>query len=185
VLRTALALALACYPLLVYFLLDRLAYGYLIIAFGGLLMLRILLMPGLDRTPTALGLCAVAVFCAIALLDQALTLLKLYPLLLNLGAAAYASYTLSHPPSAIERLSVLLGMQIQGPAVVYTRRLTMVWTGFFLLNAAVAAYTALLAPMSTWAWYNGLVSYVLIALLIALEYPVRLWYRKRHEAGPT
>ena len=66
-----------------------------------------------------------------------------------------------------------------GPAVV-AACLTAVWVGFFLLNAAAAAYTALLASTGVWALYNGGLIYVIIALLIGVEYPVRIAYRKRH-----
>ena len=88
-----------------------------------------------------------------------------------------------HPPSAIERISRLQGMQVEGPAVRYTRGLTMVWVMFFVLNGIAAAYTAVAATTGIWMWYNGLVSYLLIGTLIVAEYPVRVLYRKRHRPG--
>lgn len=182
-LRILLALILACYPLLVYFLLENIDSTYLIAAFGILVALRLLLIPGISKALVSGGLLVLASFCVVALLDAQLRLLKLYPVLVNLGIASYAIYTLSHPPSAIERLSRGMGMQVEGPAVVYTRRLTMVWVAFFLINATIAAYTALFAATSLWAWYNGLISYVLIGMLIAGEYPVRLAYQKRHQSN--
>ena len=135
---------------------------------------------GCPRLFQALGLAGVVAFCAVALADEQLTVLKCYPVIINLGAAGYFWYTLVNPPSAIARLSRAIGMQVEGPAVPYTHRLTAVWVVFFLVSAAVAAYTALFGSMGVWAWYNGLVSYLLIGLLILGEYPVRLIYRRRH-----
>ena len=181
--RIVLAVAIACYPLMMYWLLEHVTNAALVGLFGLLIVLRLLLIPKLSRTALSLGLVALLGFCTIALFDAQLSALKLYPVLINLAAAGWASYTLIHPPSAIERLSRSMGMTIEGPAIPYTRRLTGVWLGFFIINAAIAAYTALAAPVSTWALYNGLISYVLIGLLLLGEYPVRRAYQRRHGAG--
>lgn len=178
--RLFLALALACYPFVVYLLLDNVAYPYLVVVFGAVAALRLLFLKHLSSWAVVGGMLCLLVFCVFAFMDPQLTVLKLYPTLINIGAAAYCIYTLIYPPSAIQRLSQLIGMQVDGPAVPYTRRLTMVWTGFFLISAGIATYTALAASTGTWAWYNGLVSYLLIGLLIAGEYPIRLMYQKRH-----
>jgi uncharacterized membrane protein len=180
VVRIPLALALACYPLLMYFLLDNVAHPYLIGAFGLLVGIRFILIPHLSKPALTGGLLALLLYCGLAVLDPQLSILKLYPMLMNLGIAVYAIYTLVYPPSAIERLSRMMGMQVEGPAIVYTRRLTMVWVAFFVANAGISGYTAIAAPTSTWAWYNGLISYALVGLLIVGEYPVRILYQKRH-----
>ena len=165
-----------------YFLLGNVAHSYLIAAFGLLVGLRLMLIPRLSKLVVASSLVVLFLYCGAALLDPQLDILKLYPVLMNVGVAAYAIYTLVYPPSAIERLSRTIGMQIEGPAIVYTRRLTMIWVAFFIVNASISAYTALAAPISTWAWYNGLISYGLMGLLIIGEYPVRILYQKRHHS---
>ncbi len=55
----------------------------------------------------------------------------------------------------------------------YTRRVTQVWCGFFVLNGGLALCTALWASDAGWALYNGLVAYVLMGLLFAGEWLVR------------
>ncbi len=167
---------------MVFLLLDNLAPGYLVLIFAVLAGLRLAFIKLESRAVLIAALVGLGLFCALALFDTQLTVLKLYPTLINLGAAIFCIYTLLYPPSVIERISQLVGLQVDGPAVPYTRRLTMVWTGFFVINAGIAAYTALLASTSVWAWYNGLISYLLIGLMFAVEYPVRLLYRKRHRA---
>jgi uncharacterized membrane protein len=57
--------------------------------------------------------------------------------------------------------------------VIYTRKVTWAWCGFFALNGTAALVTALWASERIWALYNGLVAYVLIGLLFAGEWLVR------------
>ena len=73
----------------------------------------------------------------------------------------------------------------RGPAlppfvVVYTRRVTQAWCLFFLCNGGIALATALWAPEAIWSLYTGIISYVLMGLLFAGEYLVRIRVRKRH-----
>jgi uncharacterized membrane protein len=168
------------YPFAVYFMLGRTDPVLLVITFAALCILRLLAVKNLTLNQRTAGIGLLVIFCSIAAFDAELRMLKLYPVAVNAGAAGFCLYTLLNPPSAIERLSRMLGMQIEGPAKPYTRRLTMVWAVFFVSSALAAAYTALFTSTAIWALYNGLISYLLIGLLIVAEYPVRLAYRKRH-----
>lgn len=150
---------------------------------GLLFLLRLTLFTELSARHHLMGGAGIVLFCAAAYVDPGIQVLKMYPVLINSAIACYGIYTLIRPPSAIERLSRAMGMTIEGPALPYTRKLTMVWVGFFIINVGIASYTALATPTSVWAFYNGLLSYVLIGLLIALEYPVRLRYQKRHSVA--
>jgi len=58
-------------------------------------------------------------------------------------------------------------------AVRYTRQVTRVWVAFFAFNASVATGLALLAPLSWWTLYTGLIAYLLMGLLFAGEWLVR------------
>ena len=51
-------------------------------------------------------------------------------------------------------------------AVVYTRRVTQVWCGFFVVNGLIAVATALWASTAVWTLYNGLLSYVAMGVLM-------------------
>lgn len=179
-LRALLAFALACYPFAVYFLLESVHSGLLIALLGALLCIRLCLVSGIGRGYLSLGIGAALGFCVLAYLDPHLRVLKLYPVAINALALVFCLYSLLNPPSAIERLSNSLGIDVDGPAVPYTRRLTMVWAAFFVISGSIAAYTALASSTGVWALYNGAISYALIGLLIAIEYPVRLRYRKHH-----
>ncbi len=179
VLRICLGLLIAAYPLAIYFLIDAIDPLVWVCSLGILFVLRLLSVK-LTLPQLSVALIAILIFCVAAAFDPQLTVLKLYPVIINLTLASYGIYTVVHPPSAIEKFSHWVGMTVEGPAIPYTRRLTLVWVVFFVVNAAVAAYTALWAATEVWAIYNGFISYLLVGLLIILEYPVRLLYRRRH-----
>ncbi|MDN4502129.1 hypothetical protein QX776_06930 [Alteromonadaceae bacterium BrNp21-10] len=55
----------------------------------------------------------------------------------------------------------------------YTRKVTIVWSVFFLVNGLIAAYTTFFCDLETWTFYNGFVSYCLMAILGASEWIIR------------
>ena len=73
-----------------------------------------------------------------------------------------------------------MGVEIPPPAVPYMRRLTMIWTVFFALNACIAAWLAWQGSLAEWTLYNGCISYLLIGLLVVVEYLYRPIYKRRH-----
>ncbi len=66
--------------------------------------------------------------------------------------------------------------------LAYTRRVTQVWCGFFVVNGAIALFTALYASAALWSLYNGFLAYLFMGLLFAGEYFVR-WQVKRRYHG--
>jgi len=103
--------------------------------------------------------------------------LRLTPVLINLGCFTLFAYTLYKPPSMIERFARLIDKNLPEEAVAYTRTVTGVWCAFFIANAGISFYTAAFASMETWMLYNGCIAYLLVALLFAVEYIVRLRVR--------
>ena len=55
----------------------------------------------------------------------------------------------------------------------YTRQVTWVWVGYFIVNAGIASALALWAPLSWWTLYTGLIAYLLMGLLFAGEWLIR------------
>ena len=62
--------------------------------------------------------------------------------------------------------------ELSEQAIAYTRKVTMVWVCFFLINGSISLYTLELSR-EVWVLYNGLISYVLMALIFAIEWVVR------------
>lgn len=100
-------------------------------------------------------------------------LLRLYPAAVSLGMLALFGRSLVHPPTVVERIARLSEPDLAQAGVRYTRRITLVWCCFFVLNGAAATYTALYTSRETWVLYNGLVSYLLMGTLFLGERLIR------------
>jgi len=108
---------------------------------------------------------------------------RLYPVIVNSGMLAYFGWTLAKPPSAVERLARLTDPNLAAHAVIYTRRVTIVWCVFFLTNASIALYTTLRSTIEIWTLYNGVIAYVAMGLLFFAEYIVRRLVIRRYESS--
>ncbi|CAN7146097.1 hypothetical protein [Rhizobacter sp. LjRoot28] len=170
------------YPFLVYAGITRLQPQWLALLLGSLALVRALVARTVFWSAAAAGAVLLAALSAVG---NALLPLKLYPVLVNAVFLIVFAVSLSHPPSAIERLARLAEPDLPASGVAYTRRVTQVWCGFFVFNGAVALWSALWASNEVWALYNGLVSYLLMGLLFAGEWLVRRRVRARAEAGVT
>ena len=102
---------------------------------------------------------------------------------MNLTMLLAFGLTLLRPPSMIERFARIAEPDLDSHGVQYTRRVTWVWMGFFVLNGSVALWTALHGSLMLWGLYNGAVSYVLAGTLFLGEYIVRKIVRSRREAA--
>lgn len=60
--------------------------------------------------------------------------------------------------------------------------MTVVWCAFFLVNGSAATALAVWAPRSWWAAYCGVISYLLVGTLFAVEYLIRKRRFGRNEA---
>ena len=95
------------------------------------------------------------------------------PALVSLGLLMGFGSTLR--PGAtpmVERFARLVQPDLSPAEIAYCRSVTVVWCGFFVLNAAAAA-TLAYWDREWWALYTGLVAYVLMGLLATVEYVVR------------
>lgn len=168
---------LALYPLLVYFSLDRIGPG----SFGLLLMLlvagRVLLGP---RTLQQIifGL-VVLVYCLLVAWFNSPLLLRLYPVVVSFLIAAGFLYSLRAEQPLLERVARLRHEHISAAGTHYIRRLTLIWGLVIVANGLVAAYTACCTSWQVWAFYNGLLSYGLLAAFFGAEWLFRQQYRKR------
>ena len=178
--RWALVLALtAAYPLIVYVSLGHVEPRYLallLLVLGGLRWLA-----GGAQVVQArwVALAALALAASTALLNASLPL-KLYPVLVSAVLLVVFGLSLVRGPNIAERLARLQDPVLDDRALAYTRRVTQVWCGFFVLNGGLALATALWATEEVWALYNGLIAYVLIGLLMGGEWLLRRALRAKY-----
>lgn len=168
----ALLIAGIAYPFAVYFSLEHLRAAWLALPLALLWLARAAWGPAPQPGGRALPAVAVVFCIAVAIIDST-AWLRAYPVLINAMLFAVFSISLRRGPPIIERLARLRHPDLPLEGVRYTRRVTQVWTGFFLINGAIAAALALWAPWSWWTAYNGGISYALMGLLMAGEWLLR------------
>ena len=172
----ALLLAGLAYPFAVYFGIEHLSPRLFAALLGALWLAHLLSSARAASRATA----AVALlFCLVlALLDDDV-LLRWYPVLINVAMLALFAGSLFVGMPVIERLARLQEPDLAEAGVRYTRQVTKVWVGFFVINGTIAAALTLWAPLAWWTLYNGLIAYLLMGLLFAGEWQVRQRVRGR------
>ncbi|CCH14609.1 hypothetical protein D7U87_15870 [Stenotrophomonas maltophilia] len=168
------------YPLLVYLAMGRFEPRWLSLLLFTLALLRALSTRQPLWWAAAAGTGLLAVLATV--LNQALPL-KLYPALVNVVMLAVFGTSLRFGPPLVERLARLQEPDLPPFAVAYTRRVTQVWCGFFVLNGSLALLTALYASDRVWMLYNGLLAYVMMGVLFAGEWLVRRQVKAAHAHG--
>lgn len=96
-----------------------------------------------------------------------------YPVIVNLALLLLFSYSLFKPPTIVERLARLSEPDLPPQAIIYTRRVTQVWSLFFIINGSIALYSCLSGDIKLWTLYNGAISYLLIGILMSVEWLIR------------
>lgn len=177
-------LLLVLYPLLIYLGIHWLEPAVLGLVLVLLYMVRVLIRA---RSPWQRGLILLAGVALGALLWYANSelLLRLLPAGINLALAVYFGFGLVYPPTLPTRIAALQhGVpldELPPPIWRYTTGITRMWMSFFLFNASVSAFTALVGSRELWALYNGLIAYGLVGVLFAAEYAYRrLIFFKKH-----
>ncbi|WP_041863163.1 COG4648 family protein [Bordetella petrii] len=176
-----LALLSAAYPFAVHASLGRWPTGWLLGLVGAVWLARALLRPA-DSQPGGRWLPALALAGCIALaLINTESALRAYPVMMNALLLLAFGVSLVRGRPVIERLARLRQPCLPPEGVRYTRRVTQVWCGFFLVNGLIAAALGVWGSWRAWTWYNGAISYALIGMLLAGEWLVR----PRMTAGPV
>ncbi|WP_421164625.1 hypothetical protein [Aeromonas dhakensis] len=181
--------ALLLYPLAVYWGLTHAGQTPLLL--GLLLIFSLRLLPGLLKGRVRLGPLPEWLWLGrlLACIGLGLTLLSAlfsarhwllyYPLAVSLCLLCLFGWSLIRPMSLVERLARLQDPALPAAAIGYTRRVTQVWCGFFVINGALAAFTIWHGDLALWSLYNGFVSYLLMGGLMGAEYLVRRRLLKR------
>ncbi|EKS6887741.1 hypothetical protein QCH21_003245 [Enterobacter bugandensis] len=111
--------------------------------------------------------------CAASYLLKTHQWLLFYPVVVNLVMLAVFGGSLWTAMPLVERLARLREPNLPPEGVRYTRRVTLVWCGFFIGNGAMALYTVMHGDMHLWTLWNGMVAYILMGTLMAAEWLVR------------
>jgi len=167
------------YPLLVYFGATKIPSICFVLVGLALIGLRIL---ALRRRPNAriwiiAFLIAAFGLVIVLLLDPALAV-KAYPVAVSLCVATIFGLSLLYPPTLVERMARLKEPNLPAQGVLYTRKVTIIWTVFLLANALISTATAVWGTLAQWTLWNGLISYILMGALFIGEMMVRRVIRR-------
>lgn len=181
-LRLLNAIALLAWPLLVWLALTWPQWRWLLLLLAVLFVLRSWSLRHAHGALAHAGLLlalAGSVLCLASLILRQQHWLLWYPVVVNgLMLLLFASSLWRGMP-LVERIARLREPQLPARAVHYTRRVTQVWCGFFVVNGSVALVTCLLANLRLWTLWNGCISYLLLGTLMAGEWVLRQRMRKQ------
>jgi uncharacterized membrane protein len=181
--KIALTAIVIAYPIIVYFGLDHFESRTLAIFLIGLAVARLILMKRVEgwteKMPQAkFMIAALLIVCGVVIFSNSPDFLRYYPVIVSIIMFIVFFGSLFNPPTIIEQIARLQTPNLSGYWVGYTRKVTIVWCGFFVLNGTLALYTCLSTNIKIWALYNGLVSYLLMGVLFVGEFIIRRYLQR-------
>ena len=174
------------YPLLVYGGLRVLQPRWMALALGAALLTREI--AGSRRgvsAPLLRPILLVGAIFGLALVFNEGRFFLFVPVLVNLALLVSFARTLFAGPTMVESLARRRFGHVPPEHVGYCRRVTQLWCAFFVANSALILWLALRAPIEYWTVYTGLIAYVLVGTLFAVEMTYRAWRFRRYEGEVT
>ena len=107
-----------------------------------------------------------------------ITALKFYPVIINLFFFMCFLFSNFRKKSIIQLIAEKIDGELPVELVLYTQKLNWVWTVVTGINFFLSVVTLFLNN-TFWALYNGCISYFLVGMTFLIEYPIRIWYKRR------
>lgn len=169
--RVAVGLLFILYPAIVYFGLQQLQPVTLALLLVIIAAVRAISLKHTSNLALPAAIAALIVLVVTTSTRGALGL-YLYPLMINFSLFVLFAVSLFNPPTVIEQIAAKQHGQLPAEAVAYTRKVTQAWCIFFVANGLLSILSLRISE-AAWALYNGLISYLLIALILGGEYLIR------------
>ncbi|MGH8160138.1 MAG: hypothetical protein ACREPQ_18645 [Rhodanobacter sp.] len=168
---TLLPLTGLLYPFAVYFGMEKVSPPIFAMVLGAIWLIR---APSLLHQPGGRWMVGAAlVYCVLLAFAGETALLRWYPVLISALLLVAFGLSLIYGPPIVERIARLREPNLPPAAVRYTRAVTWVWVAFFAFNGSMSVALALWAPLSWWTLYNGLIAYLIMGTLFAVEWLLR------------
>jgi len=171
-LKAVVAVLFFLYPLLVFWISRHWSVAGVSLLVGAVILVRLLAWPP-GRSNEFGGAVETVLWVALAnhllnLYFQSPVLVKLYPFLMSAAMASVFLRSLRPGRTPIIEIFARRFEPRLGPERLdYIRRLTLVWSGWLVINTALTLALAVAAPMATWALYTNLLFYVICGVLVA------------------
>ena len=132
------------YPFLVWFGRTKVPPAGFVLIGVACIAARMIATRRLVRSPVEVTVFLLAAAMLVGLLAVSPTLAaRSYPVAISLAVATIFAASLRFPPTVIERIARLTEPDLPPEGVIYTRKVTVVWVAFLLVNAAISLWTAL------------------------------------------
>ncbi len=107
--------------------------------------------------------------------------LKLYPVIMNFCIFLIFFSSLFDKETVIQKFARISegGGELHPKTKAYTKNLTYIWCIYLLIQFFASVATLFLSD-KIWMIFNGCVSYILLGLFFAIEYIVRIRFKKKH-----
>lgn len=163
-------------PWVLYWTLSQQRIGVAAAVLIGWVIVRtipIVLSARREQRAAALQLPAIALVCAVVgWLWHDATCLKVLPSATQAAFGVAFLRSLSGVP-LIEHFARMVKPELSAGELAHCRRWTRIWGGYLIVLAALGLVLARWAPLTVWTVYVGVVSYVLVGALFAVEYVIR------------
>lgn len=120
----------------------------------------------------------VCIFFAIVLISGSKELSYFYPIIVSFIFLCIFLYSLKGE-AIITKIAKLKEKDLNQKVISYTRNLTKVWIGFFIINIIICAYLLTFENKNYWAYYSSFISYILMGLLFVGEFIFRKIFIKK------
>ncbi|NRA53015.1 MAG: hypothetical protein HRU23_02620 [Gammaproteobacteria bacterium] len=183
ILSAIVGLFLLLYPVIIYYGLSEFEPRYVAIVVMAIVLLRLVISRELSKKmPWMLPSTIAGVGClALTIIFEQQFGILFYPVAISSVMLVTFAGSLIKGPSVIETFARLTEPNLDAHGVRYTRKVTIVWCMFFIINASIALYTALFASLADWTLYNGFISYILMGSLMGGEFIVRHIVRRKNK----
>ena len=178
IVRTLVTIFFIAYPFIVYFGLSVLPPSFFGLVLVVLLGLRFGVLLPEERRILLPILLVFLVYAVTTVFVDSAQLLLYYPALVNFTLFLVFSSSLRSGEPLLLRFVRARGIEISDHTPRYLFWLTAIWAAFFVLNGLVSVWTSTLS-LQAWTLYNGLISYILVAILGVGEWLFRRHYKKR------
>ncbi|MGN1154295.1 MAG: hypothetical protein ACI4S3_09720 [Candidatus Gastranaerophilaceae bacterium] len=105
-------------------------------------------------------------------------MLKYYPVIMNFFF--FITFTISsfQKETMLYKIAKKLDNEITEEFDTYMRNFTYIWILVTFTNLIIS-FSTLFMSDRIWALYNGCISYLFIGTVLAIEYPIRLIYKRK------
>lgn len=172
------------YPMLIYTAIKYQVLNYLIVFIAFVFFIRFLCTRNVDSTMAVAGrysLACACLLCVFTLVFRKLELMFYYPVIVNAILFIVFTASILGKRPIITVLAMLKEKELPPFAISYTRRLTIFWAVFFVINGLIALYTAIINDLKVWTLYNGFISYILIGIIFTAEFILRVFLKKKYD----